>query len=71
MAHNKKHRREERKAKREERKAMLEEERTKKRKQFDLEDQDTKDTAGQTTIPEARLGGERLTLLNLIKRSKK
>ena len=50
---------------------MLEEERTKKRKQFDLEDQDTKDTAGQTTIPEARLGGERLTLLNLIKRSKK
>jgi hypothetical protein len=63
MAHNRQHRREERKAKREAKRQMLEE-------QFKKEDEDTFETSSSTTIPEARLGGERLTLLNLIKKSK-
>lgn len=63
MAHNKRH-------KREERKAALKEERAKLKKQFMLEDQDTKDSSGDTNLPKLGLGGERLTLLNLIKKSK-
>ena len=60
MAHNRKHKRQERKAK-------LEEKRNKLKQQFIDVDKDTKDSAGDTNLPEMGLGGERLTLLNLIK----
>lgn len=70
MAHNRQHRREERKAKREAKRQMLEEQRQMLEEQFKKEDEDTFETSSSTTIPEARLGGERLTLLNLIKKSK-
>ena len=56
-----------RRTKRQERKAKKEAARAALREQFKREDLDTKDSAGDTTIPELKSGG-RVTLLNKISR---
>jgi hypothetical protein len=54
-----------RRTKRQERKAKKEAARDALMKRFEQEDADTKNTAGDTTIPEFKSGG-RVTLLNKI-----